>query len=419
MNNALQREKALLIGTHDGGSQDREVEDSVEELSRLAETAGAEVKGTIIQELKKRDPSFLIGSGKVDEVREVVSSRGIDLVIFDEELTPTQQRNLEETFNTKTIDRTGLILDIFAQRAKSKEGKLQVELAQLTYTLPRLKGKGAVLSRLGGGIGTRGPGETQLEMDRRKIKERIAKLKKAIDKVRQVRELHRQGRKSLSPLSLALIGYTNAGKSTLLNYLTHTGVVVGNRLFSTLDPKVGKLLLPNNQKVFISDTVGFINKLPHQLIAAFKATFEEVKESDFLVHVIDISTIHCEAQVMAVNSVLEEIGIPPKKTIHVLNKIDLVFQKKTIATWLKKLDNSVAFSALTGEGIDDLLSMIEHLASSSLQRVKLKIPFTSGKIMGQVLQQGKIIRRKYLTTGIVIEAELDKAMVDSLKPYLK
>jgi GTP-binding protein HflX len=182
---------------------------------------------------------------------------------------------------------------------------------------------------------------------------------------------------------------------------------------------VGKLLLPNNQKVFISDTVGFINKLPHQLIAAFKATFEEVKESDFLVHVIDISTIHCEAQVMAVNSVLEEIGIPPKKTIHVLNKIDLVSQKKTIATWLKKLDNSVAFSALTGEGIDDLLSMIEHLASSSLQRVKLKIPFTSGKIMGQVLQQGKIIRRKYLTTGIVIEAELDKAMVDSLKPYLK
>lgn len=419
MDNSKHKEKALLIGIRTGNKSDWEVEDSLEELHRLTETAGARVEGTIVQELKKIDPSLCMGKGKVEEVRTLVSTHDIDLVIFDDELTPTQQKNLEEIFNTKTIDRTDLILDIFAQRAQSKEGKLQVELAQLTYTLPRLKGKGVVLSRLGGGIGTRGPGETQLEVDRRKIKERITRLKRQIDKVRKVRELHRQGRRNLSPLTIALIGYTNAGKSTLLNNLSHTGVLVENRLFSSLDPKVGKLSLPNNQEVFISDTVGFINKLPHQLIAAFKATFEEVKEADLLLHVIDISSNHYQAQINAVNNVLEEIGVLPKKTIHVLNKADCVTHKKMISARVKKLENGVAISALTGEGVDTLLSMIEGFASASMLRVKLKIPFDAGKTIGQIQRKGKIITKKYLATGVIIEAEVHRTLLDSLKPYLQ
>ena len=419
MDNVKQKERALLIGTSNGNRRDWEVEDSLEELSRLAETAGACVEGTIFQELKKIDASLFIGKGKVEEIKDFISSHDVDLVIFDDELTPTQQRNLEESFNTKTIDRTGLILDVFAQRAKSKEGKLQVELAQLTYTLPRLKGKGVVLSRLGGGKGTRGPGETQLEVDRRKIKERITRLKRDIEKVRKVRELHRQGRRSLSRLNIAFIGYTNAGKSTLLNYLSHTGVLVEDRLFSTLDPKIGKISLPNNQEVFISDTVGFINKLPHQLIAAFKATFEEVKESDLLLHLIDISNPHFEGQISAVNEVLEEIGVLPSKIIHVLNKIDSVLHTGMIRTWVRKLENGVAISASTGEGVDTLLSMIEGFVSSSMQRVKLKIPFDAGKTIGQILRKGNIITKKYLDTGIIIEAEVNKALVNSLKPYLQ
>jgi GTP-binding protein HflX len=419
MKNLKNKETALLIGTSNGNRRDWEVEVSLEELSRLTETAGARVKGTIVQELKKIDASLFIGKGKVDEVRDLVNFKGIDLVIFDDELTPTQQGNLEKIFNTKTIDRTGLILDIFAQRAKSKEGKIQVELAQLNYTLPRLKGKGMVLSRLGGGIGTRGPGETQLEVDRRKIKERITRLKREIEKVRKVRELHRKGRRSLSPLTIALIGYTNAGKSTLLNHLSHKGALVENRLFSTLDPKIGKIKLPNNQEIFISDTVGFINKLPHQLIAAFKATFEEVKESDLLLHLIDTSSPHFESQINSVNRVLEEIGMPPKKIFHVLNKIDSVPHKKMISAWVKKLENGVAISALTGEGIDNLLSMISDFTSTSMQRVKLKIPFSAWETTGKILRNGKVITKQYLKTGVIIEAEVPRALVDSLKPYFK
>jgi len=419
MDNFNYKEKALLIGTRNVSRRDWEVEDSLEELSHLAETAGASVEGTIVQELKKIDPSLLIGKGKVEEIRDFVSSHNIDLVIFDNELTSTQQSTLEEIFNTKTIDRTGLILDIFAQRAKSKEGKLQVELAQLTYILPRLKGKGVVLSRLGGGIGTRGPGETQLEVDRRKIKERITRLKKEIDKVQKVRKLHRQGRRSLSQLTIALIGYTNAGKSTLLNYLSHTGVLVENRLFSTLDPKIGKIKLPNKQEVFISDTVGFINKLPHQLIAAFKATFEEVKESDLLLHIIDMSNPHFEVHINAVNEVLEEIGMPPKKIFHVLNKIDRVTHKKMISAWGKKLENGVAISALTGDGVDLLLNMIGDVVSTSMQRVKLKIPFGAWNTTGKIFRNGKIVTKRYLKTGVIIEAEVQRALIDSLKPYLK
>lgn len=414
----MEKEKALLIGTSTGERGEWEVADSLEELSRLAETAGASVEKTIVQELKKIDASLLIGKGKAQEVRSYVESNPIDLVIFDDELTPTQQRNLEALFNTKTIDRTGLILDIFAQRAQSREGKLQVELAQLTYTLPRLRGKGTLLSRLGGGIGTRGPGETQLEVDRRKIKGRITRLKRELEKTRKVRKLHRLNRESLSSLTVALIGYTNAGKSTLLNRLSRTRVPAEDRLFSTLDPKIGKIRLPNNQEVFLTDTVGFIEKLPHQLIAAFKATFEEVKASDVLLHLIDISNPQFEAHIRSVNRVLAESTVSPTHIIHVLNKIDRVSHKPMISSWVKKLENGVAVSAITGEGLDDLLLKLSTVVSKTLKKVKLTIPFQDGEIISTILSKGNIITKKYLSTGIVIEAEISNVLVDEVKHYM-
>lgn len=414
----MEKERALLIGTSTGQRGEWEVADSLEELSRLAETAGASVEKTIVQELKKIDASLLIGKGKAQEVRSYVESNPIDLVIFDDELTPTQQRNLEALFNTKTIDRTGLILDIFAQRAQSREGKLQVELAQLTYTLPRLRGKGTLLSRLGGGIGTRGPGETQLEVDRRKIKGRITRLKRELEKIRKVRKLHRLNRESLSSLTVALIGYTNAGKSTLLNRLSRTRVPAEDRLFSTLDPKIGKIRLPNNQEVFLTDTVGFIEKLPHQLIAAFKATFEEVKASDVLLHLIDISNPQFEAHIRSVNRVLAESTVSPTHIIHVLNKIDRVSHKPMISSWVKKLENGVAVSATTGEGLDDLLLKLSTVVSKTLKKVKLTIPFQDGEIISTILSKGNIITKKYLSTGIVIEAEISNVLVDEVKPYM-
>lgn len=414
----MEKERALLIGTSTGERGEWEVADSLEELSRLAETAGASVEKTIVQELKKIDASLLIGKGKAQEVRSYVESNPIDLVIFDDELTPTQQRNLEALFNTKTIDRTGLILDIFAQRAQSREGKLQVELAQLTYTLPRLRGKGTLLSRLGGGIGTRGPGETQLEVDRRKIKGRITRLKRELEKIRKVRKLHRLNRESLSSLTVALIGYTNAGKSTLLNRLSRTRVPAEDRLFSTLDPKIGKIRLPNNQEVFLTDTVGFIEKLPHQLIAAFKATFEEVKASDVLLHLIDISNPQFEAHIRSVNRVLAESTVSPTHIIHVLNKIDRVSHKPMISSWVKKLENGVAVSATTGEGLDDLLLKLSTVVSKTLKKVKLTIPFQDGEIISTILSKGNIITKKYLSTGIVIEAEISNVLVDEVKHYM-
>jgi GTP-binding protein HflX len=414
----MEKERALLIGTSNGQRGEWEVIDSLEELSRLAETAGACVEKTILQELKKTDASLLIGKGKAQEVRTFVESNPIDLVIFDDELTPTQQRNLEALFNTKTIDRTGLILDIFAQRAQSREGKLQVELAQLTYTLPRLRGKGTLLSRLGGGIGTRGPGETQLEVDRRRIKERITRLKRELEKTRKVRKLHRLNRQSLSSSTVTLIGYTNAGKSTLLNRLSRTRVPAEDRLFSTLDPKTGKVRLPNNQEVFITDTVGFIEKLPHQLIAAFKATFEEVKASDILLHLIDISNPQFEAHISAVNKVLAESNVSPAHIIHVLNKIDRVSHKPMISSWAKKLENGVALSSKTGEGINDLLLKLSAVVSNTLKKVKLTIPFQDGETISTILSRGNIIRKKYSATGIVIEAEISKALADEVKPYM-
>ena len=394
------------------------MDDSLEELSRLAETAGARVVKTMVQSLKRVDAALLIGKGKAEEVKSFIESQPVDVIIFDDELTPTQQRNLETMFKTKTIDRTALILDIFAQRARSREGKLQVELAQLTYTLPRLTGKGVSLSRLGGGIGTRGPGETKLEVDRRRIKERITRLHRELEKVRRVRTLHRLDRKERLRSMIALVGYTNSGKSTLLNRLSRTQVLVKDQLFSTLDPKVGRLRLDSNQEAFITDTVGFLNKLPHQLIAAFKATLEEVTASDLLIHVIDISSPHCEAQIDAVNKVLAEIDMPPRTVIHAFNKIDLLSERSLLQRWKRKLEHGVGVSAATGEGIDTLCTVIGRLLLPARTRVRLTIPFEAWETIGRIMKQGTIIATTYVDTGVVIEADISRALAQELKSYI-
>lgn len=418
MGPGITREKALLIGTPRNKAE-WEIADSLEELSRLAETAGARVVKTLVQSLRKVDAALLIGKGKAEEVQSFIASQPVDVIIFDDELTPTQQRNLETLFQTKTIDRTALILDIFAQRARSGEGKLQVELAQLTYTLPRLTGKGVSLSRLGGGIGTRGPGETKLEVDRRRIKERITRLNRELDKVRRVRTLHRLDRKERLRSMIALVGYTNSGKSTLLNRLSRTQVLVRDQLFSTLDPKVGKLRLGGHQEAFITDTVGFINKLPHQLIAAFKATFEEVTASDLLLHVIDVSNPRCEAHIDAVNTVLAEIDMPPRTVVHAFNKIDLLAERSLLRRWERKVDHGIGISAATGEGIDRLCALIGRLLLPEFKRVRLTIPFEAWETIDRIMKQGTIHTATYVETGVVIEADINRALAHELKPYIQ
>lgn len=352
----VRREVALLIGLKRPDQSRWEVEESLEELAQLAVSAGADSVYRVLQERSSLDPRTLIGRGKAEEVREICEE-GVDLVIFDEDLTGSQQRNLEASLKRKVIDRTGLILDIFAQRARSREGKLQVELAQLKYLLPRLTGHGVDLSRLGGGIGTRGPGETQLEVDRRRIRRRMLKVEEELEKVRRHRALLRRRRQKQALATAALVGYTNAGKSSLLNALTHAELPVADKLFATVDPALRKVVLPGGRTILLSDTVGFIKKLPHQLVAAFKATLEEVRTSDLLLHVIDISHPHWQNQEQAVTAVLEELGVAAKPLITLYNKVDKLPHPEAI-TFLTRKPQAVVTSALTGAGFSELKAAI-------------------------------------------------------------
>jgi len=364
------REVALLIGLKRPHQPRWEAEESLEELAQLAVSAGAESAFRVLQERSVPDPRTLIGRGKAEDIRELCEE-GVDLVIFDEDLTGSQQRNLEATLQRKVIDRTGLILDIFAQRARSREGKLQVELAQLKYLLPRLTGHGADLSRLGGGIGTRGPGETQLEVDRRRIRRRIIKIEEELEKVQRHRALLRRRRQKQALPTAALVGYTNAGKSSLLNALTHAKLPVADKFFVTLDPTLRKVILPGGRAVLLSDTVGFIKKLPHQLVAAFKATLEEVRASDLLLHVIDIAHPQWQDQEQAVTAVLEELGMAIKPLISLYNKVDKLPHPEAIA-FLSRRPRSVVTSANTGAGLSELKTviaeMLESLEESRAQR---------------------------------------------------
>ncbi|MDA0988525.1 MAG: GTPase HflX [Chloroflexi bacterium] len=342
------------------------VEDSLEELGLLAQTAGAQVVVTLNQRLDRRTQTY-VGKGKLDEIKALQDDVHADVVIFDDELTPTQQRNLEQALDTKVIDRTALILDVFARRAQTHEGRLQVELAQHEYLLPRLVGQWSHLERLGGGIGTRGPGETQLETDRRLIRNKIQKLKRELEQVRQHRSLYRQRRQRQGVPVVSLVGYTNAGKSTLLNALSHAGVVAEDKLFSTLDPVTRKISLPDNRSFLLTDTVGFIQKLPPTLVAAFRATLEELEEADGILHVIDITHQNAPEQVQVVNDLLAGLHLEDKPTILVLNKIDLLADQdmgEEYAGCLKtslRQDRVVTVSATKGWGLDNLLKNITEL----------------------------------------------------------
>ncbi len=356
-------EKALLVGVGVKGARNRwSLDDSLAELAQLARTAGAEVVGTLTQRLDRPTAAYLLGKGKLEELTSLKRELGYDLVIFDEELSPAQQRNIEHVLQVKVIDRTALILDIFANRARTHEGRLQVELAQHEYLLPRLAGRWPHLERLGGGIGTRGPGETQLESDRRLIEQRIQRLKKDIEEVRKHRAMYRRRRSRLGMPIVALVGYTNAGKSTLLNTLTDTEVFVEDKLFSTLDPTTRRLSLPNDQEVLLTDTVGFIQKLPPTLVAAFRATLEELNEADLLLHVVDITQKNAAEQSQTVDDLLDDLNLGAKPRIIAINKIDLLTEDSEVIDRYSEQfggDNEmVLISAAKGWGFDRMLQLI-------------------------------------------------------------
>ena len=361
------KEKALLIGFQLPRGMSLKAEESLEELKLLALTAGARIEGEHIDKLSRINPAHFMGRGKVEELKREVEAKEVDLVILDEDLSPTQNRNLEEALGVKVIDRTGIILDIFARRARTSEGKIQVELAQLNYLLPRLPGKGVLLSRLGGGIGTRGPGETKLELDRRRVKERIARLRRRMIKVTKTRELHRK--KRILPL-ISIVGYTNSGKTTLFNRLTSAEAFAEDKLFATLDPLVRGITLKGGTRALVSDTVGFIRKLPHQLVAAFKATFEEISQADLLINVIDISHPAAKEQTEVVEGVLEEMGLKHKPIIHALNKIDRL-PTGLIPSWHRGLKEWVAISALRGDGLEELKKRISYHIKEGTSSVRI------------------------------------------------
>lgn len=412
-------ERAILIGMEWGRNDSLwTVDDSLEELKQLADTAGATVIKKFIQKRPKPDPAFFIGRGKVQELALYAQQENIDLCIFDDELSPAQQRNIESVMGIRILDRTALILDIFAQRARTNEGKLQVELAQLQYTLPRIMGKGLMLSRLGGGIGTRGPGETKLEVDRRRIRDRIAFIKDQIEKVKAVRSLHRSKRKKNNVFEVSLVGYTNAGKSTLLNTLTNSDIYAKDQLFATLDPTTRQLTLPNKQEIIITDTVGFIQRLPHQLIAAFRSTLEVVTEADLLVHVIDVSHELYKEQAAAVHEVLKEIGAETKPVITVYNKIDKLPPDSKLADRLAQEEDTVCISAAKKLNLETLQQMIEtHLKSKAVE-VTLCIPYAETAKAAQLHETANVLEQEYTETGAVMKVILPVEDLEKYNDYI-
>ena len=414
-------ERAIIVGMEYGGGASIigwSAEDSLEELKQLADTAGAEVVARFLQKRPKPDPAFFIGRGKVQELALYVQQENVDLCIFDDELSPAQQRNIEQAMGVRVLDRTALILDIFAQRAHTNEGKLQVELAQLQYTLPRIMGKGLSLSRLGGGIGTRGPGETKLEVDRRRIRDRIAYIKGCISKVKNVRTLQRSGRAKASVPTVSLVGYTNAGKSTLLNTLTNSDIYAQDQLFATLDPTTRQLDLPNKQQAILTDTVGFIQRLPHQLVAAFQSTLEEVVEADVLLHVIDVSHELYKEQANAVYHVLEELGAKDKTIITVYNKIDKLPEGSALAERLAREENSICISAKARLNLDGLLALIaENLKLKSVEESFL-VPYSDSAAVSRLHEAGTVLEQEYLAEGTLLKVRMEAEQVQEFEKYL-
>jgi GTPase len=410
-------ERALLIGLEQAGVTKWDLQDSLEELAELASSAGAEVVDTVTQKLQKPTAPYYIGKGKAELIKEWLQDRRVTSVIFDDELSPAQGRNLENLLARKVLDRTQLILDIFAQRARSREGRLQIELAQLQYLLPRLTKMWHHLSRQTGGIGTRGPGETQLEVDRRRVQERIARLERELESVRKTRAIQRQGRKRHQWPVAAVVGYTNAGKSTLLNLLTGADVVAENKLFATLDPTTRSFVLPNKQRVLITDTVGFLRKLPHTLIESFKATLEEVSEADLLIHVVDLSHPRVDEQMQAVDNVIKELGAFGKQTVTVFNKIDQLTNPELADTYPKRFPNSVAISALTGEGVGNLVRALQDALSAWRLRSRFKIPASESALIAEIHRVGHVLELHYEGNDASIIAHVPPDLAQKLERF--
>jgi GTPase len=413
----LVMEKAVLVGLETQHGK-WNIHETMRELAQLTETAGAEPVAEMIQKRPKPDTAYYVGKGKAEEIRVILEETGANLVIFDDELSPSQKRNLEEVTGCLVVDRTALILDIFAQRAKTREGILQVELAQLSYLLPRLTGLGTELSRLGGGIGTRGPGETKLEVDRRRIRKRISELQREIEEIKKHRALHRQSRQAI-PLPVAtLVGYTNAGKSTLLNSLTAAGVMAEDKLFATLDPTTRQVEQKDGSRFLLTDTVGFIQKLPHHLVAAFRATLEEVLEADLLIHVVDASHPQAHEQMASVNEILGQLKAQSLPVLVVFNKMDIPEANKALPVLTRDYPDHVALSAKNGMGLDTLLSKVDQMLRQGHQRLALTLPFGSEKILSVIRRHGKMELEEYLPDGIAVRAVLPAAWAARIRHSL-
>ncbi len=398
-------------------TSDFTTEDSLDELRALATSAGAEIAGEFTQRKDRPDPATLIGKGKLEEIAGASASVSADVILFDHDLSPSQQRNIEGVVHTRVIDRTQLILDIFARHARTREGQLQVELAQLEYMLPRLAGRGVEMSQLGGGIGTRGPGETQLETDRRKISRRVRHVKQQIENVRRIRAQQRQRRESVPVATVALVGYTNAGKSTLFNALTQSNVVASSRMFATLDPTIRGAELPSKRKVLFSDTVGFIRHLPHTLVSAFRATLEEVQRATLIIQVSDASSPISGEQDVQVESVLKELEADKKPRLRVMNKIDLLPPKQRES--LRDSDATIHVSAAKGIGLSTLLDRVDALLEGDRpRRVRLRVPQNQGKLLAQLQAGARIYSRQYQDGLVVLEAEAPASLLRRLREWV-
>lgn len=393
-------EKVILVGVDVNSSQD--IESSLDELQELVQTAGAESVARLVQNREQFHPGTYIGSGKIMELKELIITTKAMGIVCDDELTSAQLRNLEELLDTKIMDRTLVILDIFAKRASTKEGKIQVELAQLNYRLSRLTGLGVSMSRLGAGIGTRGPGEKKLEMDRRLIKSRIAFLRKELSGIDHNRQVTRKERGRNKMPVAAIVGYTNAGKSTLLNKLTDSDVLEEDKLFATLDPTTRLMMLESGQKILLTDTVGFIRKLPHNLIEAFKSTLEEAKYADYLIHVVDASNPQMEIQMHTVYETLDSLGVSDKPILTLLNKQDKVEENVIIKDF--RAENVIKISARTGEGLDELGRELENLLRSNQRYIETVIPYSKANLLSEIRESGEILSEEYTEDGILVSA---------------